>query len=161
MKFADMDIPQATGGGGSLFARYDDKGSLLGVFRGDPVVYKKHGWGKTELLCEGGECDACHGGDRAKQRFRINLIVEEGGQQVAKIFEGGVTVYQQLRALHDEGYNLEQTRLKVSKAGSGTDTTYTVMPAAKAITKDELALVAKVPLKDVRPRPRKEPGSDG
>lgn len=163
MKFPEMHMSEGNGEGGSKYAKHDDKGMLVGVFRGDPVVYAVHWANKRSSVCGEFKCAACDAGDRAKPRFSVNIAVEEGGVWVSKIYEGGVSVYQQLKALADEGYNLETTRIKVVKTGTGLDTAYSVLPSAKALSDQEKKLIANVPLKDVRPPANKnaEPGSDG
>jgi len=146
-----MDVAQSSEGG--LFAKFDN-GTLLGVFRGDPVVFKQHGFGKTMKLCAGPSCDVCEAGERPKQRFRMNIIVQEGASWTAKIFEGGSSIYQPLKELHAEGYDLDSTLIKLTKKGSGMETEYSLMPAAKQLTPEQIKAVSEVPLRDIRPRER-------
>lgn len=87
--------------------------------------------------------------DSGSFRFRINAIVKEGTVYVAKIFENGVGVYQQLADLHSE-YDLTNTVCKLTRRGSGTDTTYSVLPMLKTpITPDVAKLLSTLKLHDL------------
>lgn len=82
----------------------------------------------------------------AKFRFRVNFVTKEGATYVPKIFEQGLTVYKQLAELHKE-YDLESTVVKVTRNGTGTDTTYSLLPLLKqAITKEVAAHLSSLEL---------------
>jgi hypothetical protein len=128
MKFKNQDeLPE--GGGSKNFLKLKDKESVQGIFRGDLHEFF--------VLWENGksrEVDAGFPG--GKFRFRVNLVIKEGPSYVAKIFEQGLTVYNQLRELHEE-YELDKIVVKITRNGTGTDTTYSVLPLLKqAISKE-------------------------
>lgn len=126
MKFRD-DIPE---GGNSKFLKLKkDKESVVGIFMGD--LYEFY------VVWEGGKSrQVAEGTPNSKFRFRVNFVVKEGPVYVPKIFEQGLTVYRQLAELHAE-YDLEKTVIKVTRNGTGTDTTYSLLPLLKQqITKE-------------------------
>ena len=130
MKFRnENELPET--GGSKNFLKLKDKESVQGIFRGDLheffVVWEN---GKSQEV----------GQDTpgAKFRFCVNFVVKEGTGYVAKLFEQGLTVYNQLRELHDE-YELDKIVVKITRNGTGTDTTYSVMPLLKhAISKETM-----------------------
>lgn len=101
--------------------------SVRGIFRGDPFEFRQHWVGQKSFVCNGEGCEYCKKGIKAVFRFRINFIVNENGAYTAKVFEQGWMVYDQLRSIHGD-YNLEKTIIKITRQGSGTDTTYTILP---------------------------------
>lgn len=123
--------------------------SVRGTFRGDPHTFKMH-WlndQKKSQLCSGSGCPLCSAGDKPKFRFRLNFIMNENGAFVAKVFEQGWTVYETLKALHEGDYNLEQHVMKISRHGSGTDTSYSIVPVPNGqLSKEQESQVAKVQL---------------
>lgn len=66
----------------------------------------------------------------AKVRFKVNAIVSEEGKLIPKIWEFPLTVYNQLADINSE-YPLEETKLKVTRQGTGTDTVYHILPLLK------------------------------
>lgn len=162
MKLPEWPKGETSSEGGGTFAKFDDKtGQLFGVLRGEPVLFQQHWVNGRSSVCGEFNCALCDAENPPSHKARFNIITEEGSVWVAKIYEFGRTVFDQIKALADEGYALETTRIKIQKSGSGLDTAYSVMPAAKALTDQEKKLVASVPLKDIRPRPKSEPGSNG
>ncbi|MGE3756894.1 MAG: hypothetical protein AB7H97_04020 [Pseudobdellovibrionaceae bacterium] len=136
MKFR-KDLPEA--GSGKTFVKLKDKESIQGIFIGDIheffTVWEN---GKSRVVPEGTP--------KAGFRFRINFIVKEGAAYVPKIFENGPTLYSQLSDLHDE-YGLENIVVKITRNGTGLDTTYTIMPLIKQqVTKDLAAHLATIEL---------------
>ena len=150
MKF--KDLPQENNGGS--FVKIGAGESVVGVFRGEPHDYRQHWLGERSEICLGGSsgdgCAHCANGIRATFRFRINFMVKEGSTYVAKIFEQGRRVYDQLRGLHED-YDLEQTVVKITRHGSGAkDTTYTVLPVPKGtLSKEAQEALSKIKLHDL------------
>lgn len=137
----DNQLPQKTNGGDSIFVKLEDGESVVGVFYGDPehanVKFDRQAkkWVK----------------DPTAFRFRLNLLIEDQGVLVSKIYEGGSTVYTQLRELHKTGYALPVTKVKLTRKGTGTDTVYTILPIPHGnLTPEETAKYSKVPLKDLK-----------
>ena len=131
------DLPES--GGSKNFLKLKDKESISGIFMGELheffVAWEN---GKSRVVAEGE--------DGAKFRFRINFVVKEGAVYVPKIFEQGLTVYRQLSELHDE-YGLDSIVCKITRNGTGTDTTYSLLPLLKQTISKEVALhLAKIEL---------------
>jgi len=106
-----------------------DKESVRGVFRGDIHTYHQHWVGDRSQLCPGREsCSRCKdGADKPQFKFRLNFITKEKDGFVAKIFEQGWTLFEQLKAINAV-VPLEKTLVQISRSGSGkNDTTYTVI----------------------------------
>lgn len=129
MKFRN-DIPES-GGGSKNFLKLKDKESVSGIFLGDLHEYFVVWEGqKSRVVPEGT--------DGAKFRFRVNFVVKESSVYVPKIFEQGLTVYRQLAELNEE-YGLEQIVIKITRNGTGTDTTYSLLPLLKQAISPETA----------------------
>lgn len=131
MRFrTDDELPET--GGSKNFVKLKDKESIEGIFRGDIHEFF--------VLWENGKSkEVTEGTPEAKFRFRINFVIKEGAVYVPKIFEQGLTVYNQLRELNNE-YGLDGIVVKVTRNGTGTDTTYSTLPLLKkALTKETLA----------------------
>jgi hypothetical protein len=127
-----------------------DGESKVGVFRGEPFQFYQH-WvnGRTfpcSLKSPAG-CEHCKAGNKGSWKFRINFIVLEEGQFVAKVFDGGGKLYDQIVALGKE-YDLSTYKMKISRTGTTKDNTvWSAMPAKDgAIPPSELALIEKVQL---------------
>lgn len=126
--------------GSADFLKLKDKETVTGVFRGE--VYEFTGlWKEGKFLL----------GEGKSFRFRVNFITkDETGAYVAKVWEQGVTVYNQLKDLHAE-YDLPQTIVKITRSGSGpSDTSYSVLPIKKSEVSEALEKqLAAVELKDI------------
>lgn len=145
MKFQKRELPVGDGNGG-LFLRLKDGESVVGVFRGE--IYEFHQiWegGKSHVVSED------HPG--AKSRFRLNFVPK--GESKPKIFEFGLTIYNQLAEI-SEDYEVEKTAVKITRRGTGTDTVYIIIPAKEQPTEKQLKLLADIPLNILN---HKEPAS--
>jgi len=130
MKFENFETPSSPQSqGSSIYLKLVDMETVEGVFRGEINTFKQH-WLSTgrSQLCTGRGCQLCEE-DAPKFRFQINFIMKENGQLVAKIFENGLRVYNALKDLHESGYDLEKTKVKIRRNGTGKDTIYTILPA--------------------------------
>lgn len=143
-----MQFVKSDGIGGNNFIKLKDGESVKGVFRGDLHHFHQHWEGNKALRCLGKEtCPSCKEGKKALFRFRLNLVVNENGAYTAKIFEQGWTVHEALRALHEGDYNLEQHLMKITRYGTGTDTSYAIIPVPNgSLTEDKIKAIAAVPL---------------
>lgn len=148
MKFRD-DVPEA--GGGGQFLKLKDKESVYGVFLGELyeffTVWKD---GKSQVASETTPKSAF--------RFRINFVVKEGNEYVAKIFENGATVYHDMKGLHEE-YDLEKIVVKMTRNGAGLDTTYSLVPILKIPVSAEVKKVALQALEHNEPPAKKSDGT--
>jgi hypothetical protein len=134
-----------------LFVKIEPGHSIEGVFRGDPLEFTQH-WpqGGQKSLCTGPGCSECAAGIKKQFRFTINLVVKENAVHVAKIFENSGTVYDDLRALHEGGYDLEKTVVKITRKGNGKDTTYNILPKPNGtLSKEQEKVIAAVKLIDL------------
>lgn len=123
MKFTKREMPSGNGNGGGLFLKFKDGESKNGVLRGE--VYEYH------QKWDGGKSHVVTAADpEGKSRFRLNFIVQEDGKLQAKIFEFGLTVYNQLADIAEE-YDLDKIKVKITRRGTGTDTTWMVLPLLK------------------------------
>lgn len=134
------DLPENSGS--KNFLKLKDKESIEGIFRGELfeffVQWKEN---KTKVVDEGAQ--------DAKFRFRVNFVTKENGVYISKIFEQGVIVYRQLAELHAE-YELPATVCKITRNGTGTDTTYSILPLLKKpITKEIMAHLETLELQDL------------
>lgn len=150
MKFKESpQVPSSEGNGGT-FLKLKNKETATGIFKGEVHEYYAIWDGNTYAEVSPDE-------KGAKFRFRINFVINEGGKYVSKIWEQGTIVYNDLKALHEE-YNLEETLVKITRNGEGTDTTYSVMPAKNQPTKEQLKKLAGVELNDLNPKPKEKAG---
>ena len=140
-------LPQ-TGNGGNLYVSLKKDGDLVrGIFAGEPKTFRIHWINGKGIDCLGEGCPHCAAGDKSKFRFTCNFIVEENGMYVAKLFESGKTVYD---ALAEQGadYDMSKTLVKITRKGTGMDTTYavTIAPPDKQPTKEQLETIKAVQL---------------
>ncbi len=144
------DLPES--GGSKNFLKLKDKESVSGIFMGEPHEFC--------LLWENGKSRAVsEDTEGAKFRFRINFVVKEGSVYVPKIFEQGLTVYRQLAELNEE-YGLDQIVTKITRNGTGTDTTYSLLPLLKqAISKEVASHLKTIELLALEAKP--SAGADG
>lgn len=137
MKFKSI----TTSGGSKNYLKLKDKEFVKGIFRGEPEeFYVKWENGKSSSVPEGTE--------KASFRFRLNFVTNENGTYVAKIWESSATVYQALAALSQD-YNLEETVVKISRNGTGTDTIYMVTPLPDKVSEAMKKQIASVDLHDL------------
>lgn len=117
------------------FVSLKDGEEVIGVFLGEPYVFRTH-WGEgRSTVCKGDDCDKCSAGSEGKFRFRLNMAVKGEG---VKIYEGGAKVYRALSELNEE-YPLEDGFVKIKRTGSTkNDTQYNVLPALKEKLTDQV-----------------------
>lgn len=157
MKFKSQEELPVTGNGAKNFLKLKDKESVQGIFRGD--VHEFY------VLWEGQRSRVVpEGTPGAKFRFRINFVMKEGASYVPKIFEQGLTVYNQLAELHNE-YELDKTVVKLTRNGTGTDTTYSTLPLLKTpLTKETMKFLDSMELlpleTETAPAPEQKTDSD-
>lgn len=138
MKF-DQDPQIVTGN----FLKLKEGESILGVFRGEPhVVYKK--WENNKSV------PAEYGDQGAKFGFRVNFITKIKDQYQPVIWEQGAIVYTQLKEFNKD-YPLESTIVKITRQGTGLDTTYSILPNPKGhiVTPELEAALSGVKLADL------------
>lgn len=122
------DLPES---GSKNFLKLKDKESISGIFMGELYEFFIL-WDNKKAK------EVPEGTPDSKFRFRVNFVSKEGSVYAPKIFEQGATVYRQLAELHEE-YDLEKTVIKITRNGSGTDTTYSLLPLLKQVVTKETA----------------------
>ena len=133
MKFHKFEN-KPRGEGNSNYLKIADGGSVTAVLRGEiHTFYTRWTEGKSETVSEGTP--------GAKPRFSVNAIVwdAEAKKFVAKTWDFGMIVYEQLADIHAE-YPLPTIKVRISRRGTKLDTTYIIMP----LLKDEDRLTGKV-----------------
>ena len=137
MKFEKRDMPAGDGKGGT-FLKFKDGESKVGVLRGEIYEFYQVWEGNKSHVV-----DSDH--PQAKSRFRLNFVTKEDGELKVKIFEFGLTIYNQLAELSEE-YDLEQTAVKITRRGTGTDTVYMIIPAKDQPNASQLKAIQALPL---------------
>lgn len=144
MKFNKREVSGGSGADSKDFLKLKDGDKVSGVCCGEIYEFQTK-WenGRSSVVTSGG-----------KPRFRVNFVVKEDGKAIAKIWEFGVKVYNQLADIHDV-YPLDQTVIRVSRTGSTKDnTTYNILPilnekmdekALKALSKIDLKMLEHNP----------------
>lgn len=121
MKFTKREVMQSEGN--SLFLKLKDGESTTGVFRGEIYEFYSRWEGNRSRITTPDDPEA-------KTRFRANFVTKEDGRFLAKIWEFGIVTYNQLADLNEE-YPLEDTKVKITRRGTGTDTIYNILPLLK------------------------------
>lgn len=112
------------------FVKLKDKEKIVGLFRGDPFTFRDHWTGQRSEVCPGStDCPRCAKNEKSKFRFHINFLTQDNHVWTPKIFAGGWTVFQSLKALHEGDYDLEKTKVSINRSGTGTDTSYNILPS--------------------------------
>lgn len=141
--------------GGGDFIKLKDGDEIMGVFRGEPVVYFKAFEQETKTSIIKKEYFE-HNGKSAQKRFRFNFITKVGDKHVCKIFEGSKTAGESLSMALDE-YDIVSTVFKIKRVGSGMqDTTYHFMFKDK-LSPEQVKKIDAIELLDIDPI---EGGSD-
>lgn len=103
--------------------------SVTGFLMGKPRKFYKI-FGKKEEVGEGTA--------GANLQFEINVVSLQNGAYIPKIYTWGRAVFKRIKELSENGYVIEKTLIKVSRAGSTKeDTVYSVVPLPMTMT-DEL-----------------------
>ena len=140
MKFTKREMPgKGEGNGGGLFLKFKDGETKTLVLRGEIYEFRQK-WenGKSILVDES---------DReGKSRFRVNAVVFEDGKFQAKILEFGLMLYNQFHDIAEE-FDITKVKIKVSRRGLSTDTTYNALPTLKEpLSPNQLNNIENVPL---------------
>ncbi len=115
MKFKKLQVSE-----GGNFLKIKDGESVIGVPAGEIFSLK--------IKWENGRSVTLNEPDESKHnRFKMNFIVKDGNNYSSKIWEFGVTIYNTLAEFAKE-MDLTKTKIKVTRAGTGTDTLYTLIP---------------------------------
>lgn len=140
--------------------------SVKGVFRGEPYKFKQHWKNNRSSLCQGLDCILCEEvDDEGKSRypnfrFRVNFVISENGQWVAKVFEQGGRVYDKIEGLSTE-YDLNKVQVKITRYGTDQSTNYEIVPLPRGeVTPEMETKIAGVKLNDLNPHQSTSESSD-
>jgi hypothetical protein len=111
-------------GNGANYLKIESGTSVTGVFRGDVYEFFQ-AWPKGGMKKVSSEPF-----EGAKRRFKVNIVIHEGGKFVAKVWEFGARVNNQLADIAEE-YDLTKTKIKISRQGSDKNTNWSIMPITK------------------------------
>lgn len=126
MKFEEPKQEAAS----NVFIKLKDGDAVKGIVTGDECIYYKK-W------VDGKTVDCSPEDEGSSFRFMVNMLVNEEGTYKAKILDQGRKVYEALRDLSTDGYELDRTVIKISRAGSGlNDTRYTILPVPNGVLND-------------------------
>lgn len=147
---------KADGPGANEFIKLKDGDSVIGALRGDEYIFYTH-WvdGRTQLCKKAmgisQECPHCAAGERAKARFRFNMVVkQDDGDLKMKILDQSAGLFQELKTLHSE-WDLSKTIIKISRTGSGVnDTSYSVVPTKQQIDEELEKKFSALDMHDLR-----------
>lgn len=142
--------PKTLGLGAKAYVSLKDGEEITGVFRGNPYTYYRHWTGTNGVECTRklmGTCDLCETSEKkAAYRFKMNFITSVDGKYVAKVFEGGGDLYDELANLHKK-FNLAVNPVEITRRGTGTSTRYTILPLVNAPLTNEMQMqIEAVPL---------------
>lgn len=147
MKFSKKEIK--SDGGSHLYLRVKDGESVNVILRGEIHEFR--------IKWENGKSIEIPESDSSRMnRFRLNAVIYENGAFVAKLWEFGLTVYNQLSDINDV-YPLEKTKIRVSRKGTGTDTTYMLLPMLnEPLSQGALKSIEAVKLNVLNAKPKQE-----
>lgn len=122
MKFTKRE-PKSDGNKPNLFLQLKNGESATGVLRGE--IYEFF------IKWVNGKSEQVRANDpEGKSRFKVNIVVNEEGKFVAKIWEFSFFVYNDLANIASE-YDITKTKIKITRNGSGTETRYLILPLLK------------------------------
>jgi hypothetical protein len=138
MKFEHVQTKGGGGLEGGSFLKIEEGKSVNGVFRGElKKFWQSWPLGGTKQVFD----EPTPG---SSIRFRANVVVNEGGKFIAKVWEFGAPVNNMLFEYSQE-MEITKVKCKITRTGSGKKTQYIVIPlgpldakALKAIEAVEL-----------------------
>lgn len=127
-----------SGGGGKDFLKLKGGESIQGVFRGDPYEFYSVFKDRTEYS---------QWAEGRSYRFRVNFVVNEGGQYKAKILEGGRRLQAQIEdEVKENGLNAVY---RIKRTGNTKDDTTYSCVFLKKLSGEDLAKVEDVELESL------------
>lgn len=142
MRFPKRAAPTGEGIGAANYLKVEENTSITCVPRGEVFEFYQK-WpkgGVKEVFAE-----PVPGSGR---RYKINVVLQEEGKFVAKVFEFGPRVYDQFADIAED-LKITETKIKISKRGSGKNTQWSVIPLGAADPK-ALKAIAEVALHELK-----------
>lgn len=146
-------FPSAASEGSDKFLKIKPGTSQVGVLRGEIYDYFVL-WadGKTQIVSSTTP--------KAKPRFRVNVVVydAESKKMIPKIFEFGLTVYNQFAEIA-EHYDITRMKVSIARKGEKLDTEWTVMPLVGPkhdLSETAMKMIEAVDLLQLEPSNRPE-----
>jgi len=138
MSWDDLKNVKSDSGKG-IFINLKDGDSVEGVFMGEPRIFYKIFNDNTEYeeKVEG-----------SSFRFKVNFIEIGSGDPVAKVFEQGITVKDQVINAKEE-YGIDCV-FKIKRTGSSKDNTKYFVTFRRKLDDDELKYLQRIPLRSLR-----------
>lgn len=136
MRLPDIKAPE--GAGSKNYLKIKDKESVRGVIVGEMHHFYVKWLNGKSLPAEMSDSEA-------KVRFKCNFATtDETGSLSMKIWEFPYTIFEQLKAINED-YPLDATKIKITRSGTGTETTYQIIPlvTAKDTLTNQQALAIK------------------
>lgn len=144
MKFPKKAAPMNEGISAANYLKIGDGQSVTGVPRGEVFEFfqkwPQGGQKEVFLVPTSG----------ATPRYKINVVVHEDGKFAAKVFEFGTSVYNQFAEIADN-FDMEKTKIKISRKGSGKNTEWFILPLG-AVEPKALKSIALVELNSFAPK---------
>lgn len=143
-----MNLPDVQAPAGSAnFLKIKDKESIRGVFVGDMHHYHMKWQSGKSVLCDEKDADG-------KIRFKCNFVYHDAAsdQLVTKIWEFPYSVFEQLKAINED-YPLEKTKVKITRNGTGQDTSYMILPLVgekDKLTQNQIDGINNMPMHDLK-----------
>lgn len=144
MIFPKRAAPTGEGIGAANYLKIDDGSFVVGVPRGEVFGFFQRwpqgGTKETFLVPTAG----------ATPRYKINLVIHDAGQYVAKAFEFGTSVCNQFAEIADN-FDITTTKVKISRKGTGKKTEWFILPLGPVDPK-ALKLIEAVTLNALAPQ---------
>lgn len=146
MKFPDSNDGEKKS---NLFIKMKSGDRIEGIFRGDPHIFHQHYYEGKYVDCHSShDCALCGADEKRLFRFRINFITKQDDVLVAKIFQGNYGTFKDLKSMHENNYDLEETKVSITRTGEKQQTKYTILPVKNngGLTAEHFKKIAALPL---------------
>lgn len=144
MKFTKRETGTSSGSQQNLFLKLKDGESVVGVLRGSVYEFRSKWVAGKSIIVDKQDPEG-------RSRFRVNIVVQEDGHLLVKIWEFGIGVNNKLAdiasLLADVDRDITQTKIKIERRGTEMATEYHITTLAKEpLTKAQLENIAAIKL---------------
>lgn len=121
---------------------------IEGVFRGDPVMDRKHFIDQKPNECIGlPNCPLCAAGHKASVKFYLNMAVKTSSGYSMRVMGFSPGKFTQLNSIRSKIKTpFERTSFSVSREGEGLDTDYIIIPQGEC---PDMVEVESLPIFDL------------